>query len=161
MILQKEEDQLLDIIDELIKLQIIKESAGSPDTFRFYNDKFGKVIFYDIDPEKRKQLHLEVGRTLRKIHGENLEPVLPALGYQYFMGNDHDLSILKYDLKRSMKYREQLEKLLVQIDIEQTELKASAVNLGQKIYAEKSEEFIDRIESYRSDCIQNRLIIPC
>jgi len=73
-----------------------------------------------------------------------------------YIGNDHDLAILKKDLKKSTESGRVMEKLLVQIEIEQTELKTNAVILGRKIYAEKPDEFINRIESYRND-IQIRL----
>ncbi len=87
------EDQLLDALDEASMVQLVR--AKSSERFSFTHDKIREVLYEEINPIRRKRLHLRIGETL-----EN----------QYLQGNQAYVQDLAHhftesgDLPRSLKY---------------------------------------------------------
>jgi class 3 adenylate cyclase/tetratricopeptide (TPR) repeat protein len=71
------EDALLDALDEASAAQLIRpHTAGSTepalageDRFAFTHDKIREVLYEELNPIRRRRLHLRIGETLEKLYG--------------------------------------------------------------------------------------------
>ena len=89
-------------------------------------------------------------RLLHPVWPEQMEAVareLEMLGQG--LGEDHDLVVLRQDLeRRSIPNPQELQTLNGLIEQRQRELRADALELGARFYAEKSSAFCDRLAGY-------------
>lgn len=93
-------------------------------------------------------------------HTRILEPVWPDILEELadqvhdlsdYLGDDHDLAELRQaiiDRPQSFGNERDLEMLVALIDRRRTELEAAARPLGERIFAEKPDEFVDRLAAY-------------
>jgi CHAD domain-containing protein len=93
-------------------------------------------------------------------HTRILEPVWPDMLEELadqvhdlsdYLGDDHDLAELRrviIDRPQNFGNERDLEMLVALIDRRRSELEAAARPLGERIYVEKPDEFVDRLASY-------------
>jgi tetratricopeptide (TPR) repeat protein len=71
------EDALLDALDEASAAQLVRASTGSAsstasagdDSFAFTHDKIREVLYEELNPIRRRRLHLRIGETLERLYG--------------------------------------------------------------------------------------------
>ena len=68
------EDALLDALDEASAAQLVRASTGDTaaagdDTFAFTHDKIREVLYEELNPIRRRRLHLRIGETLERLYG--------------------------------------------------------------------------------------------
>src|SRR5215207_6542580 len=61
---ERNEDVLLDSLDEAVNAQLI--AAGSGDSFSFTHDKIREVLYEELNPIRRRRLHRHVAEGLEK-----------------------------------------------------------------------------------------------
>ena len=93
-------------------------------------------------------------------HAELLKPLWPAVLERFegkahelanCLGEDHDLFVLRQFLlteAASLSIPTDLETLLESIDDRRRELQKQAMQLGERVYAEKPRDFLERMENY-------------
>ena len=74
-VLVTNEDQLLDALDEANGAQLIRADDGKRrtgsrgDGFAFTHDKIREVLYEELNPIRRRRLHLRIGETLERLYG--------------------------------------------------------------------------------------------
>jgi len=71
------EDVLLDALDEASAAQLIRPHTGGAaeapfageERFAFTHDKIREVLYEELNPIRRRRLHLRIGETLEKLYG--------------------------------------------------------------------------------------------
>jgi tetratricopeptide (TPR) repeat protein len=76
------EDKLLDGLDEAVGAQLI--AAGSGDSFTFTHDKIREVLYEELNPIRRRRLHLLAAEGLERC-GCSIE----KLAYHYIQAGDY------------------------------------------------------------------------
>ncbi|MBL8151502.1 MAG: tetratricopeptide repeat protein, partial [Blastocatellia bacterium] len=98
-----EEDALLDIIDEGLKNQIIKEKEGSDDEIYLFNHAIvQKVLYSRLNRRVRRSLHAQVGEAIEKVQKGSLSAVVGELAYHFHAAGDYQKS-LKYSIQAGMR----------------------------------------------------------
>jgi len=105
--LDKNEDSLLDILNYLINIQILKESKiVTEERFQFYHDKFREVVIAELAPKQRKILHLKVAAVLEDLQESLPENLLPSLAYHYYYAGSLEKAFV-YSEKTALKFKSQ------------------------------------------------------
>ncbi|MGH7944437.1 MAG: CHAD domain-containing protein [Opitutaceae bacterium] len=112
------------------------QTDPSPENFHAWR-KCAKDLWYQV-------------RVLQPMWPEQMEATAVELGtLGDLLGDDHDLFVLQQDVAarelRDERERETLNGLVAQ---RQRELRAAALGLGTRFYAEKSAAFCDRLSGY-------------
>jgi tetratricopeptide (TPR) repeat protein len=61
------ENELLDILDEASNAQLLRLESG--DSFAFTHDKIREVLYEELNPIRRRRLHLRIGEGLEQLYG--------------------------------------------------------------------------------------------
>jgi len=87
--------ELLDSIDELLKLNIIEEKVGK-DCYVFTHNLIGEVLYNNISNIKKKRIHKIIAKNIKKIYEEDIEEFYSDLGYHYEMAKDEKEAVKYY-----------------------------------------------------------------
>jgi tetratricopeptide (TPR) repeat protein len=63
------EDELLDALDEASHAQLIRLEGG--EVYLFTHDKIREVLYEELNPIRKRRLHLRIGEGLEKLYGLN------------------------------------------------------------------------------------------
>jgi diguanylate cyclase (GGDEF)-like protein len=78
------EGQLLDILEELVRLDIIREmTMGGVERFNFRHNKIRDVIYDEMGQIRRKKYHYKVAEILEELHGNEVQIYAEDLAYHY------------------------------------------------------------------------------
>ena len=78
------EGQLLDILENLTKLQLIhEESEGGAERFTFHHNKIRDVIYDETGNIRRKKYHRNVGEILEELHADEIQLYAEDLAYHF------------------------------------------------------------------------------
>ncbi|HJQ98049.1 MAG TPA: AAA family ATPase [Candidatus Polarisedimenticolaceae bacterium] len=87
----KGEDALLDALDEAVCCQLIV--AGRDDIFAFTHDKIREVLYEELNPIRRRRLHLRTAEGLEKPREGRTVPV-EKLAHHYIEAGEHERGLL-------------------------------------------------------------------
>lgn len=79
----REEDRVLDAIDELWRLGLLVAEGSD---FDFGHDLFREVVVTGTSPARRARLHRDVARSIVSLHGPDIGPVADRLAEHYEQG---------------------------------------------------------------------------
>jgi len=83
----KGEDALLDALDEAASAQLL--AAGREDSFAFTHDKIREVLYEEMNPIRRRRLHLRTAEGLERHRGR--APVaVEKLAHHYIEAGEHE-----------------------------------------------------------------------
>jgi serine/threonine protein kinase/tetratricopeptide (TPR) repeat protein len=97
-ITEQDEENLLDILDEMVRLKIIQEiEIFGEDMYAFGQNFIREVLYEVVTVEERKTLHNQIAKILEKRmeNEENGDNFYEPLAYHYFRG-DNPKQALKY-----------------------------------------------------------------
>ena len=83
---EKEEDELLDLVEEALRAQIIKEKrgqSGEDAVYTFANAALRLTLYEDLSRPRQRRLHLRAAQALEAAHADNLGPHLGPLAAHY------------------------------------------------------------------------------
>lgn len=89
----RDEDDLVDSLDELWRRQIIREQG---DGYDFSHDKLREVAHAEISPVRRRRLHRAVAEGLATLHGREPGPVSARLAAHYARAGLADEAVEAY-----------------------------------------------------------------
>jgi tetratricopeptide (TPR) repeat protein len=81
------ENQLLDALDESVAAQLLAPGAG--DTYVFTHDKIREVLYEELNPIRRRRLHLRTAQGLERRRGESGMAV-EKLAHHFIAAGDHE-----------------------------------------------------------------------
>ena len=81
------EDALLDALDEAAKAQLLV--AGRDDAFAFTHDKIREVLYEELNPIRRRRLHLRTAEGLERSHAGRSAPV-EKLAHHFIEAGEHE-----------------------------------------------------------------------
>jgi len=97
-----DEDALLDALDEASAAQLIRANTASAgastgdDSFVFTHDKIREVLYEELNPIRRRRLHLRIGDALEKLYG-SAAPIADEhaqdLAYHFTQAGDLERSL--------------------------------------------------------------------
>lgn len=94
-------ERVIVLVDEAISLQLMERSLERGKIL-FVHDRIKDAFYQRIDEGKKRELHLEIARTIEELHKENVEEVLFDLAHHYTQAQDRDKS-LQYALPAAEK----------------------------------------------------------
>jgi len=79
-----EEEQVLDALDEAVRLQLIREvRMGRTVGYAFEHALMRQTLYESLNPRRRARLHQQVGEALEDLHRSRLHDHLEELGYHF------------------------------------------------------------------------------
>lgn len=94
-------ERVIVLVDEAISLQLIERSLERGKIL-FVHDRIKDAFYQRIGEGKKRELHLEIARTIEGLHKENIEEVLFDLAHHYTEAQDREKS-LQYALPAAEK----------------------------------------------------------
>jgi len=98
-------DEMLDILDEGVQFQLIREQFDMPNVYSFTHDKIIEALYNRLLLETRTQLHGQIGETLEADHPEPMGAVIYELAHHFSQSADKekalDYSIRAGDLAKA------------------------------------------------------------
>ena len=82
---QQDEDTMLDALDQAVGAQLI--TAGDGDSFTFTHDKIREVLYEELNPIRRRRLHLHAAEGL-ELHRGRVS--VEKLAHHYIQAGDHE-----------------------------------------------------------------------
>jgi len=82
---QQSEDTILDALDQAVGAQLI--TAGDGESFTFTHDKIREVLYEELNPIRRRRLHLHAAEGLEK---EGCTCSVERLAHHYIQAGDHE-----------------------------------------------------------------------
>lgn len=82
-------------IDEALQARVV-EALREPGHYHFAHALFRETLYDEIPVPRRSRLHLKLARAIEMIHGDDLEPHLPALAHHHWAalpGGDAALAV--------------------------------------------------------------------
>ena len=80
------EDALLDALDEAVAAQLSSRAAS--ETFAFTHDKIREVLYEELNPIRRRRLHLRIAEGLERCRDRRHVPA--TLAHHFIEAGDHD-----------------------------------------------------------------------
>lgn len=90
-----DEDICSAAIDEALQARLV-EALREPGHYHFAHALFRETLYDEIPIPRRSRLHLKLAHAIEMIHGDDLEPHLPALAYHHWAalpGGDAALAV--------------------------------------------------------------------
>jgi tetratricopeptide (TPR) repeat protein len=106
------EGQLFDLMDEVLKIGLLKEYDG--ERFFFPEDVIREAVYKGINGARRKRFHLTIAGKQLDLHREKIEQIVEDLSMHFYRGGDTE-SAKKYSISagdkasESYAYREAVE----------------------------------------------------
>ena len=86
-------DNLVQAVDELWRLRILRESAAGYD---FSHDLMRDAAYASVSPARRWLLHRRLAEALEVVHSDQLDLVAAQLAEQYFRGGQPDRALVYF-----------------------------------------------------------------
>ena len=80
------EDEVLDALDEAVAAQLL--IAQRDDAFAFTHDKIREVLYEELNPVRRRRLHLRTAEGLERHHNRTTKPV-EKLAHHFIAAGEH------------------------------------------------------------------------
>jgi DNA-binding SARP family transcriptional activator/tetratricopeptide (TPR) repeat protein len=77
------EEQLLDVLDEAIRVHVLTEVPAAPERLRFAHALIRDTLYDELGGLRRLRLHRRVGEALETYYGEDREPHLAELAHHF------------------------------------------------------------------------------
>jgi tetratricopeptide (TPR) repeat protein len=110
---RREEDTLIDAIDEALNAQLLRALEG--ESFGFTHDKIRETLYEEMNTIRRRRLHLKLAQGLENLYSEtSQETKFPELAYHYLQSGElqkgMDFAILAGEQARGIyAYNEALQ----------------------------------------------------
>lgn len=83
---EEKEDEVLDALDEAVAAQLL--IAQRDEAFEFTHDKIREVLYDELNPVRRRRLHLRTAEGLERHHDRTPKPV-EKLAYHFIAAGEH------------------------------------------------------------------------
>jgi tetratricopeptide (TPR) repeat protein len=80
------EDLVLDALDAASAAQLIR--VDRDDRFAFTHDKVREVLYSELNPIRRRRLHLRIGQALETLHARNTDAHVQDLAFHFTQGGN-------------------------------------------------------------------------
>ncbi len=102
-VLQKDEDELLDLLDEALREDIIKEVSGSGgQAYRFRHQMICRVLYVSLQSRRKIRIHQQVANSIVKLYGEDSLERCESLAYHFDIAQEYNKAA-HYYLKAANK----------------------------------------------------------
>jgi predicted ATPase len=88
-----DEEELVTIIDELIRFKLLNElptTFGKPIRYRFAHNNICEVLYNDLGESRKRFLHGKAASAIEEKYKENPEKFIYELAQHYYNGNDYE-----------------------------------------------------------------------
>jgi class 3 adenylate cyclase/tRNA A-37 threonylcarbamoyl transferase component Bud32 len=79
-----EEDRVLDLLDEALERQVVRERARVPGTYEFTHALIRQTLYGELSTPRRVRLHRQIGEALESTGTGRFDSQLPELAYHWF-----------------------------------------------------------------------------
>jgi len=76
-----DEGALLDALDEACAAQLARATSG--ESFAFTHDKIREVLYEELNPIRRRRLHMKIGNALETLYATSLDAHTPDLAHHF------------------------------------------------------------------------------
>ncbi len=128
----REENEMLDALDEAIAAQLIQSERD--EKFTFTHDKIREVLYEELNPIRRRRLHQRIGEGLEELYAPSLAEHVQDLAHHFTESSD-----LAKGLRYSLMAAEKTKNLFALDDAlhyyEHARESAEALNLPEQLAA--------------------------
>ncbi len=78
------EAELLDLLEEALRAQLIAERRGEGGRYDFTHALIRATLYEELSTPRRVLLHRQIGEALERLYGGNVEPHLPELAHHFY-----------------------------------------------------------------------------
>jgi eukaryotic-like serine/threonine-protein kinase len=78
------EDRVLDLLDEALERQVVRERPRAPGTYEFTHALIRQTLYNELSTPRRVRLHRQIGEALEALPGGRGDVPLPELAYHWF-----------------------------------------------------------------------------
>lgn len=101
-VLAADEDLLLDILDELLRLKLVVEVEGQGDAYEFTHPMVREVLYNRLNRRKRKRLHRAIAQAMQERARSSETEGVEALAYHFRKADEPGLA-LPYEIAAGVK----------------------------------------------------------
>jgi class 3 adenylate cyclase len=83
-VLDDDEDHVLDLLDEALARQVVRERRDQPGVYEFSHALIRQTLYSELSTPRRVRLHRQILAALEELHGANLDARLTELAYHAF-----------------------------------------------------------------------------
>jgi len=87
-----DENRLLDALDEALAAQLLRTAGG--EQFAFTHDKIREVLIEELNPIRRRRLHLRIAEALEALYAGDPAPNVQDLAYHFVQGGDRQRALV-------------------------------------------------------------------
>jgi class 3 adenylate cyclase/tetratricopeptide (TPR) repeat protein len=91
-----DEDTMLDVLDEALGAQVVRERRERPGTYEFNHALIRQTLYGELSTPRRVRMHRRVGEALERSFADSIEAHLPELAYHAYEaapGGDVDKAV--------------------------------------------------------------------
>jgi tetratricopeptide (TPR) repeat protein len=87
-IARRPEDELLDALDEAVSAQLVAPGRG--ESFSFTHDKIREVLYEELNPIRRRRLHLAIAEGLERMEAQGKDVTVEDLAHHFVESGDFE-----------------------------------------------------------------------
>jgi class 3 adenylate cyclase/tetratricopeptide (TPR) repeat protein len=85
-VLDLDEDRVLDLLDEALDRQIVRERSGAAGIYEFSHALIRQTLYGELSTPRRVRLHRQIATALEARYGANIDAHLGEVAYHCFQG---------------------------------------------------------------------------
>jgi class 3 adenylate cyclase/tetratricopeptide (TPR) repeat protein len=85
-VLDLDEDRVLDLLDEALNRQIVRERSGAVGIYEFAHALIRQTLYGELSTPRRVRLHRQIATALEARYGANIDARLGEIAYHCFQG---------------------------------------------------------------------------
>jgi len=87
----EDEDTLLDLLDEALAAQVVRERRDDRDgAYEFTHALIRQALYEELSVPRRARLHARIGEAIELLHAGDIEPYLSELAHHFFQASAGD-----------------------------------------------------------------------
>jgi tetratricopeptide (TPR) repeat protein len=91
-IARKPEEALLDALDEAVSAQLVAPGRG--ESFTFTHDKIREVLYDELNPIRRRRLHLAIAEGLERLEEQGSDVAVEDLAYHFVQSGEYERGLV-------------------------------------------------------------------
>lgn len=82
-VVEEPEDRILDLLDEALAAQVLRERAGAAATYEFTHALIRETLYEEVSTPRRARLHRRIGEAIERAAGTQIDARLADLAFHF------------------------------------------------------------------------------
>jgi len=98
-IVDESEDRLLDLLDEALAAQVVRERAGASATYEFTHALIRETLYAEVSTPRRVRLHRRIGEAMEQAFAGRIDAHLADLAFHFHEGGGDAAKAVEYSAR--------------------------------------------------------------